>query len=143
MFEGKYIVASGPVIIEDGKLLVAKDNKDDFYKFIGGTVKEGESLEDACIRKAKEAANAEIEIIKPLFPNIFYENPQTKEKMTIVLINYLAKLKNKDEIKPLPPEEDLKWVSIEDIKQGKGNVSPNVKCLLKKKILFNSSSVPQ
>lgn len=132
MAEGKYIVASGPVIIDNGKLLVAKDNKDDFYKFIGGTVKEGESLEDACIRKAKEAVNAEIEIVKPLSPNILYENPQTKEKMTIILINYLAKLKNKEEIKPLPPEEDLKWVDIEDVKKGEGNISPNVKMLIEK-----------
>ncbi len=128
----KTIIASGPVIIEDGKLLVSKDNKDDFYKLIGGRVHEGESLEDACIRKSREACNAEIEIIKPLFPNILYENPQTKEKMIIVLINYLAKLKNKEGIKPLPPEQDLKWVSLNDIKQGKGNVSPNVKMVVEK-----------
>ncbi len=130
--EGKYIVASGPVIVEGGKLLVSKDNKDDFYKLIGGTIKEGESLEEACIRKAKEACNGEIELIKPLSPNILYENPTTKEKMTIILINYLAKLKNKDDIKPIPPEQELKWISIEDIKKGLGNVSPNVKELVKK-----------
>ena len=132
VMKGKYIVASGPVIVEDGKLLVSKDNKDDFYKLIGGIVKEGESLEDACVRKAREACGAEIKIVKPLSPNILYENPQTKEKMTIVLINYLAKLKNPDEIKPIPPEQDLKWVSIEDVKNGKGNVSPNVKQLVGK-----------
>jgi len=130
--EGKYIIASGPVIIEDNVLLVSRDNKDDFYKFIGGTVKEGESLEEGCIRKAREACGAEIELIKPLWPNILYENPQTKEKMTIVLINYLAKLKNKEDIKPIPPEQELKWVNIEDIKAGKGDVSPNVEKLVRK-----------
>lgn len=130
--EGKYIVASGPVIVQDGKLLVSKDSKDDFYKLIGGTVREGESLEDACFRKAKEACGADIEIVKPLSPNILYENPTTGEKMTIVLINYLAELKNPEEIKPIPPEQDLKWISVEDIKAGKGNVSPNVKALVEK-----------
>jgi len=130
--EGKYIIASGPVIIEDNVLLVSRDNKDDFYKFIGGTVKKGESLEEGCIRKAREACGAEIELIKPLWPNILYENPQTKEKMTIVLINYLAKLKNKEDIKPIPPEQELKWVNIEDIKAGKGDVSPNVEKLVRK-----------
>jgi ADP-ribose pyrophosphatase YjhB (NUDIX family) len=95
-------------------------------------VQEGESLEYACVRMAKQACGAEIKIVKPLSPNIFYENPQTKEKMTIVLINYLAKLKNPDEIKPIPPEQDLKWVLIEDIKNGRGNVSPNVEELVKK-----------
>lgn len=133
--QGKFIVASGPVIIEDGKLLVSKDDKDDFYKLIGGRIEEGEDLEEACKRKAREACGAEIEIIKPLFPNILYETPTTKEKMVIVLINYLAKLKNKNEIKPIPPEQDLKWISIEDIKAGKGDVSPNVRQLVEKNAL--------
>lgn len=130
--EGKFIVASGPAIVEKGKILVVKDNKDDFYKLPGGTVKEGESLEEACERRAKQECNAEVEIIKPLLPNILYENPTTKEKMTIVLINYLAELKNKKEIKPVFPTQDIKWVSIKEIKQGKGHVSPNVKELVKK-----------
>ncbi|MCR4284736.1 MAG: NUDIX domain-containing protein [archaeon] len=132
MAEGKYIVASGPVIVEDGKLLVAKDTKDDFYKLPGGTVKEGESLEAGCKRRAREEVNAEVEIIRPLLPNILYENPTTKEKMTIILINYESKLLNKDELKPLPPTTDLKWVSIEDIKNGLGNVSPNVREMVEK-----------
>jgi len=130
--EGKFIVASGPVIIEDGKLLVTKDTKDPFYKLPGGTVKEGESLEEGCLRRTKEDINGEVEIIKPLMPHVLYENPKTKEKMTIVLINYLVKLKNKDKIKPCNSITDIKWVSIEDIKKGKGNVSPNVKALVEK-----------
>jgi len=125
-------VASGPVIIENGKLLVVKDNKDDFYKLPGGTVREGESLEEGCRKRAREEINAEIEIIKPLSPNILYENPQTKEKMTIVLINYLSRLKNGGEIKPLPPTQDLKWVELDNIKNGGGDISPNVKALIEK-----------
>jgi len=55
------IIASGPVIIENGKLLVNKDNKDDFYKLPGGTVEEGiEDMEEACCREVKEEINAEI-----------------------------------------------------------------------------------
>lgn len=128
----KFIVASGPVIIEDGKLLVSKDSKDDFYKIPGGRVKEPESFEETAIRRAKEEVNAEIEIIKPLYPNILYENPSTKEKMTIILINYLAKLKNKKEIRPIGDIKEVKWVEIEKIKKDEGNVSPNVKELVDK-----------
>jgi len=132
MMEGKFIIASGPVIIEDGKLLVNKDDKDEFYKLPGGTIKEGEELEDACIRKVKEEINGEIEIIKPLYPKVLWENPTTKEKMTIVLINYLAKLLNKNEIKPIPPTREIKWIDIEEIKKGKHNVSPNTRALIEK-----------
>jgi len=38
------IIASGPAIIENGKLLVIKDSKDDFYKLPGGKVKENDKV---------------------------------------------------------------------------------------------------
>lgn len=132
MAEGKFIVASGPVIIENNKLLVVKDNKDPFYKLPGGTVKQGESLEESCLRRASEEIGAKIKIIKPLMPHILYENPKTHEKMTIILINYLSKLENKEEIKPLPPTQEIKWIDIEEIKKGNSNTSPNVTELIKK-----------
>lgn len=133
MAEGKYIIASGPIIIENGKILVNKDDKDDFYKIPGGTVQEGaEDFEQACQDKAMEENNAKIEIIKPLTPMIIWKNPQTEEKMAIVLIHFLAKLLNKEEIKPCNETTEVKWLDIEEIKQGKHNVAPNIKFLIKK-----------
>ncbi len=129
----KYIIASGPVIIEKGKLLVNKDDKDDFYKLPGGTIEEDvESLEEACHREVKEENNAKIEIIKPLHPMILWKNPQTGEKMCILLIHYLARLKNKKEIKTIPPIKEVRWLDIEGIKQGKYPVAPNIKFLIEK-----------
>jgi len=133
MYKGKLIIASGPVIIEDGKLLVNKDNKDDFYKIPGGTVREGtEDLEEACHRKVKEEINGEIEIINSLSPKILWKNPTTKEKMAIVLISYLAKLKNKEDIKPISPTEEIKWLDLEKISEWKTNVSPYLQFLIEK-----------
>lgn len=126
----KTITASGPVIIEEGKLLVNKDNKDDFYKLPGGTVELGDSLIDACYRETKEEVNGDIEIIKPLNPMIIYKNPQTQEEMTIILIHYLAKLKNKSELKPIEPIKEIKWLDIKEIKKGKYEVAPNIKYLI-------------
>lgn len=126
----KFIVASGPVIVENGKLLVNKDDKDDFYKLPGGTVEKGDSLVDACHRETLEENNGKIEIIKPLNPMIIYKNPQTKEEMTIVLIHYLAKLLNKKDIKPIPPIKESKWLDISEIKKGKYKVAPNIKFLI-------------
>jgi len=128
----KTIVASGPVIIENGKLLVNKDNKDGFYKLPGGTVEKGtEDLEEACKRKVKEEINGKIEIIKPLHPKILWENPQTKEKMAIFLVSYLAKLKNPNEIKPIAPIQEIKWLDIKKIDEWKNKVSPYIKFLIK------------
>lgn len=128
----KFIVASGPVIIEDGKLLVNKDNKDDFYKLPGGTVEFGDDLIFACYRETKEEINGELEILKSLNPMIIYKNPQTNEAMTIVLIHYLAKLKNKDSIKPIFPIKEIRWLNIKEIKQGKYHVAPNIYFLIEK-----------
>jgi ADP-ribose pyrophosphatase YjhB (NUDIX family) len=133
MFEGKFIIASGPVIIEEGKLLVNKDNKDDFYKIPGGTVEEGiEDLEEACKREVKEEINGEVEIIKPLHPMIIWKNPQTEERMAIVLIHFLAKLLNREQIRPIEPIKEIKWLDIEEIKQDKHFVAPNIKFLIEK-----------
>ncbi len=133
MAEGKYIVASGPVILEGGKLLVNKDDKDEFYKLPGGTVETGiEDLEEACHRETKEENNGEIEIIKPLHPMILWKNPQTKDEMCIILIHYLAKLTNKEDLKPMPPIKEVTWLDIEEIKQKKHNVAPNIYFLIEK-----------
>lgn len=129
----KSIVASGPVIIQNGKLLVNKDLKDDFYKIPGGTIEPGtEDLEEACHREAREEVGAQIEIIKPLHPMIIWKNPQTKEKMAILLIHYLAKLKNPETIKPIPPIQEVTWLDIQEIKRGRHNVAPNIKFLIEK-----------
>lgn len=133
MAEGRFIIASGPIIIEDNKLLVNKDNKDDFYKIPGGTIKEGvKNLEQACYDETMEENNAKIKIIKPLSPMVIWKNPQTEEKMVIILIHFLANLLNKDEIKPCNETTEVKWLDIEEIKQGKHNVAPNIKFLIEK-----------
>jgi len=133
ILEGKYLIASGPVIIQNGKLLVNKDNKDDFYKIPGGSISEGiGDLEKACHKKVKEEINGEIEIIKPLHPKILWENPQTKEKMTIILTSYLAKLKNPEEIKPMGSTTEIKWLDLEKINEWKHKVSPYTQFLIEK-----------
>ena len=126
-----FVIASGPVIIEDEKLLVIKDKKDDFYKIPGGRVEFGESLEETCVREVKEELNAEIEIIKPLNPMVIYKNPQTNEEMTIVLIHYLARLKTEN-LKVGKNIKEFKWLNIQEIKDKKHEVAPNVNFLINK-----------
>lgn len=133
MVEMKYIIASGPVIIENGKLLVNKDNKDDFYKLPGGTIEtDDKNLEETCARETKEENNGLIKIIKPLHPMMLWKNPQTKEAMCILLVHYKAKLLNKKDIKPIPPIKEVKWLDIEDIKKKKYDVAPNIYFLIEK-----------
>lgn len=92
------VVASGPVIIENGEVLLNRHGDDDFWKFLGGKVEPkdvvGEnSLEDTCRREAKEENGFDIEIICPLKP-IMIRKPGSKDEF-VVLIHFLAKRKGK------------------------------------------------
>lgn len=91
------IVAAGPVIIEDGKVLLNKHGEDKFWKFLGGRVEEADfsdpemTLEKACGREAKEENGSDIEIIRPLKP-MMMPKPGSPDTW-VVLIHFLAKRK--------------------------------------------------
>lgn len=40
----KIIIASGPVIVEDGKVLLNKHGEDNFWKFCGGQAEEDDLI---------------------------------------------------------------------------------------------------
>ena len=97
-------IASGPVIIENEKVLLIKEhkkNKTTPWMFPGGRVEDYEkTLEETCAREVKEEVGIDIKIIKPLRPILV-----KKENKVFVLIHYLAK--RIGEIKP--GKEIAKW----------------------------------
>lgn len=84
------IIASGPVIIEDNKVLLNREHKPEGispWMFPGGEVEDFDaSLEDACRREVKEEMGIGVEIIKPLKPIMLH-----KDGRAIILIHFLAK----------------------------------------------------
>ena len=84
--QGSFI-ASGPVIIEDDKVLLNKEQKSwgiTPWMFPGGEVEEfDKSLEEACQREVGEEMGIKVEIIKPLKPIMLY-----KDGKVIILIHY-------------------------------------------------------
>ena len=126
----KYIIASGPVIIENGKVLLNKHGKDDFFKFIGGQIKHGESLEQCAVRRAKEEMGVDVKLIKPIKPMIVWRKDET-----VILIHYLAK--RLSDVKPADFVKEWAWVSVKDILDGKitglgENIKPVIKEIQKK-----------
>ena len=80
------IVASGPVIIEDGKVLLNKHGDDKFWKFVGGKAERYDiSLEEVVKREVKEEMGLEVELLRPLKPMMI----EMTDKI-VVLIHYLA-----------------------------------------------------
>lgn len=125
----KIIIASGPVIIENGKTLLHKHGDDDFWKLIGGMVDLSDlknpesSLENACKRRVKESMGFDIKIIKPL-KSMMIPKPNNPNTL-VVLIHYAAE--RLGEIKPGPEIKEWGWFDTKNLPEDCG---PNVKLLV-------------
>jgi len=124
------IIASGPVIIEDGKVLLDKNAVDSFWKFPGGKWEERDlssnenTLEEVARRKAKEEVGIDIDIIRPLKPMILKKPVmQEHDKNTVVvLVHWLAhRIGN-----VVPGDDTLKW-AWHDIHNLPLDCAPNIK----------------
>lgn len=111
-------IASGPVITEKGKVLLDKHGKDKFWKFPGGRIKKGESLEQCAIKRAKEELGIYVELIKPIKPIIIW-----RKNETVILIHYLAK--RKGAVKPGRHVREFAWLDTKKLPKDVGtNVRP-------------------
>lgn len=119
-------MASGPVIVENDKVLLDRDYKEDFWKFCGGKIKEDESLVDTAKRRSKEELGIEIEILNenPFFTYAIKETPEGKSD--VILVHFLAK-----RIGEIKPGEDIKkwgWFDFDNLPENLGlNIIPALK----------------
>lgn len=131
------MIASGPVIIQerDGvlKTLLVKHGDKPInelkWKFCGGKVWEGISLEENAIREAKEEIGVTVKLLRPLKPMILWnEVPETgsDQPQAIILIHYLAEINEE----PKQGEETLamEWLEIGSLPD---DCAPNVKEVIK------------
>jgi ADP-ribose pyrophosphatase YjhB (NUDIX family) len=124
----KIIIASGPVIVENNKVLLNKHGDDDFWKFCGGRIEEAESnLKDAARREVKEEMGIKIEILNNN-PYFFYTEKENGGMPTsVILAHFLAK--RVGEITPGKDIREWRWIDINDL--DKENLAPNIKPVLK------------
>jgi len=127
------LIASGPVIIQqrDGvlKTLLTKHGDKPLselkWKFCGGKIITGLSLEENAVREAQEEIGLKVKLIKPLKPMIVWnEIPETGTELpqAIVLIHYLAKIAGT----PQAGKEilALEWFDINHLPE---DCAPNIK----------------
>jgi len=124
----KIIIASGPVIVEDGKVLLNQHGDTAFWKFCGGRVEDYEiNLIETARREVKEEMGLEIEIINPS-PFLLHTIKETPEgNIDVILVHYLAK--RLGEVSPGEDIREWKWIPFEDLE--KENLAPNILPTLK------------
>ena len=122
------VIASGPIIIKNRKMLVVLDDKDPFLKFPGGSIFKNKSLKETCKIETIQEIKCKIEIIKETEPIMLWKKPHTGEKIPVLLIHWISKIK-----KGLPKKgrhtKEILWV---DSKYKGYKLAPNVKYFLKK-----------
>jgi ADP-ribose pyrophosphatase YjhB (NUDIX family) len=122
------IIASGPVIVENNKVLLNKDAKDNFWKFCGGRIEDLEiNVKDTAIRRVKEEMGLNIEFLNEV-PYFFYtEKEKDGQKMSVILIHFLAKRLN--EVTAGEGIIDWRWIELKDL--NKELLAPNILPTLK------------
>jgi ADP-ribose pyrophosphatase YjhB (NUDIX family) len=129
MAEEKIIIAAGPVIIENNKILLNQHGSDNLWKFPGGKLETfdfvdwNEALEETAKREVKEEMGIDIEIIKPLKPMITPRPGRQNE--FVILIHYLAA--RKGDIKPGVDIDAWDWFSFDNLPK---NCAPNIRPVL-------------
>lgn len=118
----KIIIASGPVIVENNKVLLDKQGADDFWKFCGGKIREDETLIETAIRRSKEELGIDLEITNKT-PFITYT---TKEGSDVILAHFLAK--KIGEINPGEEVHEWSWFDLDNLPK---NLAPNIIPVLK------------
>lgn len=115
----KTIVVSGPVIIENNKVLLIKDFKDDFWKFPGGRVNGAESEVAACRREAREELGIGLEILQKLKTLTIAKSGDPR--IQVELIHYLAR--RKGDVRPGQEVKEWHWFGLNELPS---DAAPNI-----------------
>ena len=119
----KIIIASGPVIVENEKVLLNQHGDTEFWKFCGGKVEDFETdLIENARREVQEEMGIDIEIINktPFFIHTKKEAPEGA--IDVILVHFLSK--RIGEIKPGEDIRQWKWIPLEEL--AKENLAPNI-----------------
>lgn len=117
----KIIIASGPIIIRDDKVLLDISGEDVFWKFCGGKIREDEMLEQTAIRRAKEELGIDIAIKNPVPFLLHTTKEKNGEKFDIILVHFLADFSGE-----IIPGKDVVEHAWHDVKNLPQNLAPNI-----------------
>ena len=117
------IVASGPVIVENDKVLLNKHGDTSFWKFCGGRVEDFSSdLRDNARREAKEEVGFDL-VFADRPPFFSYTQKVTEEgTLDVILVHFLAE--RRGEVRPGPDIRECAWIRFSDL--SKEDLAPNI-----------------
>lgn len=115
-------IASGPVIIQDGKVLVVKHGDDTGWKFPGGKVRDDASPRETAQREAKE----ELDIVVALEGDpyvVAFTREKNGTQEYVILLHYRARIAS-GEPRPNRDVREFAWLPIDALPE---DCMPNIK----------------
>jgi len=111
------IVGVGAVILQEGKILLAKRGSEPGkgkWSIPGGLVELGETVAKAVVREVKEETNLDVEVLRLIdaVDNII-RDPNRKLQYHFVILDYFTKLKG-GTLQSSSDVLDTRWVRIEE-----------------------------
>ena len=110
-------ICVGAAIFCEGSLLLVRRIPDfpGSWELPGGSVEDGEKLEDALLREVREETGLSVRIGRPFFASTF-EARGPEGRVTIVAIEFLCSLLVRAPIRLSPEEHDeFAWVRAQDL----------------------------
>lgn len=111
------IVGIGAIIVQDGKILLAKRGSEPGkgkWSVPGGLVELGEKVEKAVVREVKEETNLDVEVVRLIDAvNNIIQDSNGKLRFHFVILDYLTKLKG-GTLQSSSDVLDTKWVRLEE-----------------------------
>lgn len=116
------IVASGPVLVENGTVLLNQHGDTTFWKFCGGSVRDfSQNLAQAAQERAKDEMGLDIEILDPT-PFLVHTTKETDQGTTdVILVHFLAK--RHGEIRAREDIRAWKWIPLNELP---ADLAPNI-----------------
>ena len=117
-------IAAGPVIIQDGKVLVDKHGDDSGWKFPGGKLRSDNSPEENARREAREELGIEIELDEDRAPFVVaFMREKNGVAEHVILIHYAARIVSGE---PMPARDvrEFAWLPIDALPE---DCMPNIK----------------
>lgn len=118
----KIIIASGPVIVKDNKVLLDISGEDNFWKFCGGKVEENETLQETAMRRTEEELGIQINLQDESPFLMYIAKEKDRIKNDVILVHWLADFTG--EIFPGKDVKKWEWLSLDDLNNY--DLAPNI-----------------
>lgn len=115
---------AGAIIVEEGCVLLARNQIDNYFYTIGGGVKFGEKAEDAVVREVYEETGIryEIDYLAVIHENLFNDNSGTLKGLNCheICLYYVMKSRGSRELNSnsytcFGAKEEMHWIPVESL----------------------------